>query len=191
MSRSRSSTFQQWIYRKWWKVKITIVVNNKSCIGYRLAYLHLTLTYSKGQGQDHAHLDSEFLWKGERYYKITIAASYIMGFRMAYTHLTLVHFKGQDQGHTYFDICVQVIQSSLDWKYISLISGRIHNQIQLLQACSVIRIYNIYIYIYIYIYICCLLVFTCSSMNLVSWWMSDELNMWCVWSSGWINIKKD
>ena len=33
---------------------------------FQLAYLHLTLTHSKGQGQDHAHLDSGYLGNGDK-----------------------------------------------------------------------------------------------------------------------------
>ena len=32
-------------------------------------YLYFTLTHSKGQGQGHAHLDSEYLRNGDRYGK--------------------------------------------------------------------------------------------------------------------------
>ena len=37
--------------------------------GLWLAYLHLTLTHSKGQDQGHAHFDSEYIGNGERYDK--------------------------------------------------------------------------------------------------------------------------
>ena len=35
-------------------------------MGFQLAYLHLTLTKSKGYGQGHAHFDSEYLENGDR-----------------------------------------------------------------------------------------------------------------------------
>ena len=38
-------------------------------MAFRLAYLHLTLAYYRGQGQHHAHFDCEYLASGqtERY----------------------------------------------------------------------------------------------------------------------------
>ena len=44
----------------------------KSCIGFRLAYLHLTLSHSKGQDQGYAHVYDEYLGYGDRYGKIII-----------------------------------------------------------------------------------------------------------------------
>ena len=42
-------------------------------MGFRLVYLHLTMTLSKGRGQDHAHLDREYLGNCDRSGKITNA----------------------------------------------------------------------------------------------------------------------
>ena len=35
-------------------------------MSFRLAYLHLTLTYSKGKDQGHAHFDNEYLGNKDR-----------------------------------------------------------------------------------------------------------------------------
>ena len=44
--------------------------NSKSCIGFQLVFLHLTLTSSKSQDQSRAHFDSEYLGNGQRWGKI-------------------------------------------------------------------------------------------------------------------------
>ena len=36
---------------------LLLPTHRKSLIGFRLVYLHLTLTHFKGQGQDYAHFD--------------------------------------------------------------------------------------------------------------------------------------
>ena len=53
---------------QWHKVNILKVViysktlllqlNRKSCIGFQLSFLNLTLIHSKGHGQGHAHFDN-------------------------------------------------------------------------------------------------------------------------------------
>ena len=47
--------------------KIPIVMKQQVKDGISLAYLHFTFLYSKGQGQDHAHINSEKHGNGERY----------------------------------------------------------------------------------------------------------------------------
>ena len=51
------------------RANIAISRNRRSYKDFSLAYLHLTLTHYKGQGQDHAHFDSECLVNGDRYGK--------------------------------------------------------------------------------------------------------------------------
>ena len=48
---------------KWLKItqKFQLPSNIKSYMGFRLAYRHLTLTTSKGQGQGHVHFDDEYI----------------------------------------------------------------------------------------------------------------------------------
>ena len=41
---------------------------SKSSIGFRMAYLHLTLAYSKGQSQGRSNRDCEYLVNGDRWY---------------------------------------------------------------------------------------------------------------------------
>ena len=56
-------------------------------MGFLLAYLHLTLTYSKGQGQDHAHSDSEYLGNGDKHgrnYYCHRIPSYLWAFPLEY-----------------------------------------------------------------------------------------------------------
>ena len=43
--------------------------NRTSQIAFRLAYLHLTLANSIGQGQGHAHFDCEYFVNNDRYGK--------------------------------------------------------------------------------------------------------------------------
>ena len=40
---------------------LLLPINMKSHVGYRLAYLDLTLIHCKGQGQDHGHFDCEYI----------------------------------------------------------------------------------------------------------------------------------
>ena len=63
-SKSRSSIFSQPISWKYWKVWQTLILplNRKSCIGFRLVYLHLTMMHSKGR----CHGRDQCLGNGER-----------------------------------------------------------------------------------------------------------------------------
>ena len=52
---------------------------------FHLAYAHLTLAHSKGQGQCHAQFDCQYL------------------ILLADLHMTLAHSNGQGQGHPLLD----------------------------------------------------------------------------------------
>ena len=49
------------------RVKLLLKSNNNSCMGFRLAYLYLTLEHSKGQDQGHAQFDNKYLGNSDRY----------------------------------------------------------------------------------------------------------------------------
>ena len=51
---------------------LLLEVNRKSHLGFRLAYLHLTLAHSNGQGQGQSYLECENLLRGDRY-RVNIA----------------------------------------------------------------------------------------------------------------------
>ena len=64
-------------------------------MAFRLAYLHLTLVHSKGQGQ--AHFDFNISQMVTDRTNITIASIImsLVGFQLAYLELTLTYSKGQ------------------------------------------------------------------------------------------------
>ena len=51
-----------------WKI-LLLPSNMNSCMTFRLAYLHLNVTHSKGHSQGLAHLDCKYLWNLKRYGK--------------------------------------------------------------------------------------------------------------------------
>ena len=59
-------------------------------MAFRLAYSHLTLTHSKGQGQRHAHSTVNISQKMTDMANVTIAPNIMLhvGFRLAYLELT-------------------------------------------------------------------------------------------------------
>ena len=58
-----ASLFRQFIYdyRTTMTHIVLLTMNGKSYVCFRLIYLHLILTISKGQGQGHAYFDNEYL----------------------------------------------------------------------------------------------------------------------------------
>ena len=62
---STMNIFEMVRYRR----KLLLPWNSKSCMGFRLAYLYLTLDHHKGQGQGHANFDNRYLGNGDRYGK--------------------------------------------------------------------------------------------------------------------------
>ena len=51
--------------------------------GFRLAYVHLSSTHSKGRGEGQEHIDSEYLGNGDRgpvWKNYTVAFKYEIGF---------------------------------------------------------------------------------------------------------------
>ena len=83
-----------------------------------MAYLHLTLAHSKGEGQGHAHLDNEYLGNCDIGSELLVPSNNksCKGFRCAYLNLNLAHSKdqGQGQGHAHFDSEYFTIQQNLD-----------------------------------------------------------------------------
>ena len=51
------------------EIKLLMPSNSKSCVGFWLTDLHLTVAHSKGQGQGNAPFDNEYPWNGNRYGK--------------------------------------------------------------------------------------------------------------------------
>ena len=70
-------------------------------LAFDFLYLHLKLVHSKGQDQEHAYFDSEYLADGERQDKHGYC-QYVQS-RLLACDLILTHCKGQGQGHAYFD----------------------------------------------------------------------------------------
>ena len=54
------------------RIKIPLPWNRKLCMGFQLAYLHLTMAKSKGLNQGHAYFDNQYLTDGDIIGKITI-----------------------------------------------------------------------------------------------------------------------
>ena len=59
------------------------IANAESCMWSFDWHLHLTLSYSKGQCQGHAHYDCECLANGGRYDKHTIANTRKVAFNLS------------------------------------------------------------------------------------------------------------
>ena len=71
-------------------------------MAFRLAYLHFTLAHSKSQGQDHPHIDCDYLANSKQL--ILLLPSNMkshISFLLAYLDLTNACSKGQ--GHAHFD----------------------------------------------------------------------------------------
>ena len=105
--KSRSSTLPMRIICNWrltgWTLQFPS--SSKSCISFRLTYLHLTLAHSKAQGQGHPHFDCEYLYQWWQIWQTLLLSSNSMsclGFRFAYLHFTLDHSKGQGEGRAHF-----------------------------------------------------------------------------------------
>ena len=83
------------------RIKLLLPPISKSCIGFWLTYLHLTLAHSKDQGQSHIY--NEYLRNGDKLVQLTIALNLqVMSksyFDFQYFHLTVAHSKGQGQGY--------------------------------------------------------------------------------------------
>ena len=73
-------------------------------MGFRLAYLYLAMTHSKGQG--HAYFDDKYFENGDKQGK-NHNCHQIQGHMCAFYWniyiLTLAHSKGQGQDHAHFD----------------------------------------------------------------------------------------
>ena len=95
------------IDRKIWQCKKwQLIPNMTSYIGFRLAYLYLTFTHSKDQGQGHEDFDNVCIANTHIYSKkLLIPWNSKSGvfFLLASLHLTLAHFKSHRQGYAYFD----------------------------------------------------------------------------------------
>ena len=76
--------------------------NRKSDIGYRFAYLYLSLTHSKGHGQEHANLYCDYSGNYDRANTtIIINKKSYVDYRLAYLHWSTLKVKVQD--HSRFD----------------------------------------------------------------------------------------
>ena len=62
------SKVQMRLYQKQWQTwyKLILTMNGKLFLGFRMAYLHLTLAHSKAEGQGHADFDNEYLGNDDR-----------------------------------------------------------------------------------------------------------------------------
>ena len=65
-------------------------------MGFKFAYLHLTLIPFNGPDQGHAHFDSEYLGNGERegIIQLPLNGRSCMSFRLTQLHLILMCSKG-------------------------------------------------------------------------------------------------
>ena len=76
-------------------------------LGFRLAYLYLTLASYKGQGKGHAHFDDVHISTINILEMVTCSvkksitsnSKSCLVFRLAYLHCTFTHSKGRSQGH--------------------------------------------------------------------------------------------
>ena len=87
-----------------WKMwhKLLLPLNGQLYKGFRMAYWHLILTHTKGQGKVklmHTSTDGDRSGRNYDYHQIL---SCFVGFRLAYLYLTLPHSTGVDQSHTHF-----------------------------------------------------------------------------------------
>ena len=87
-----------------------VIATNKTLhMAFTLAYLHMTLNHSIGQGQGRATFD----WISQKRCQIGQVLLFPthrkqhVAFRLAYLHLTMAHSKGH-QGHAHFN-----------WKYLA------------------------------------------------------------------------
>ena len=96
----------------WQDLRIRQKWLSHSNIGFQLAYLHLTLTNSKGHGQSHgqghAHLDDEYfgngdIWSKNYYYHQIADSKSCMSFRLAYLHLALAYSYVDSQDQARFE----------------------------------------------------------------------------------------
>ena len=72
-------------------------------IGFPLAYLHLTMANSTGQGQGHVFFNCEYLVDDDRVdNSIPSNRKLHVGFRLAYFNLTLAHSEEQCRDHAHF-----------------------------------------------------------------------------------------
>ena len=98
------------ISHKLWQIELTLLfpINRKSIIGFRMLYLRLTLTHSKGQSQVSCKF---WLWISYKRWQtgqellllLLIHTKSPIGFRFVYLHLTLAHCKCQGQSRSQFD----------------------------------------------------------------------------------------
>ena len=83
---------------------IANVKHKKSHVTIRMVRSHLTLAYSRGQGQDDAHFDSAYLSNDYRLDKHCYCRTNShVAVRLAYLQPTMDHSEGQGQGHAHFD----------------------------------------------------------------------------------------
>ena len=91
---------------------LLLLSNRQSCMGFRCAYLHLTLIYFKGQDQGHEHLNCKYLKYIVNILKMMIDMVTILlsstsksciTFQLEYLHLTLTNSMGQGQDEANFD----------------------------------------------------------------------------------------
>ena len=116
-----------WFFRKRRQLGQTLLLptNRKSYMAFRLAYLHLTLGHSKGQGQGYTYFDwiSHKRWQIWQSLQLSTHRKSHVAFQLLYLHLILAHseFQGQGQGQGHFD-CEYLIKDGR-WGIITIASN--------------------------------------------------------------------